>query len=226
MTSRQQSSAHELERLAAIGEVTGSAVHELRNALQVAATSVWLAKQPGSQAQAAAHLAKAERAIRTAQGVVDAVLGLARGERLIGESVAVTELLTDARADLEGSANWVDDVGEVRLRGSPVLLARVFHVLYENAIAIVGPNVKLLTKARTLGERVRIDVADDGPGIASGVGDVFQPLVSGREGGTGLGLSLARRIVAAHDGTLRVLGDGEERILAGAQFVIELPVAK
>lgn len=217
----------EIERLAAVGEVTASAVHEIRNALQVAATSLWLAKQAKTEELVQQHVAKAERATRTAQGVVDAVLGLARGERLVGESATVDELLADARADLGQGAQavqWVDEGGDVRLRGSPVLLARVFHVLFENAVAIAGGAVRIATRARCEPHGVRVDVADDGPGVPTKLRDtIFRPLVTGREGGTGLGLSLARRIVEAHGGTMRLAGKGDETILAGAHFVIELP---
>ncbi len=226
---RPRTPREELERLAAVGEVTASAVHEIRNALQVAATSRWLAKQADRKAtpeQLAAHLAKAERATRTAQGVVDAVLGLARGERLVGESASIEELLTEARADLATQARWSDAGTNLKLRGSPVLLARVFHVLFENALAIVGPQVSIATHATEAADGVRIDVADDGPGIATDIGArIFDPLVSGREGGTGLGLSLARRIVEAHGGGLRLATPEEPKLLRGAHFVIVLPAA-
>ncbi|CAN5541323.1 hypothetical protein BH09MYX1_BH09MYX1_46160 [soil metagenome] len=229
----RRSKADELERLAAVGEVAASAVHEIRNALQVAATSLWLAKQPGAEAQVQTHVAKAERATRTAQGVVDAVLGLARGERLVGESASIEELLTDARADLSAQAEWTDEGCSTRVRGSPVLLARVFHVLFENALAIgmatKSGSVSVTTRVTTLAAGdggVRIDVADDGPGIASDLrDDVFRPLVSGRAGGTGLGLSLARRIVEAHGGTMRLATEADAAILSGAHFVIDLPSA-
>jgi signal transduction histidine kinase len=224
--SGRPSGVDELERLAAVGEVAASAVHEIRNALQVAATSLWLAKQGGTPEGIQQHVAKAERATRTAQGVVDAVLGLARGERLVGESASVEELLTDARADLSAQAQWTDEGADVRLRGSPVLLARVFHVLFENAVAVGGANVRVATHATRTDSTIRVDVADDGPGVPPALReDIFRPLVTGREGGTGLGLSLAKRIVEAHGGTLRLARADEPQRLAGAHFVIELPGA-
>jgi signal transduction histidine kinase len=220
------SKLEQLQRLAAVGEVAGSAVHEIRNALQVAATSLWLARQGGAPEQVQQHVAKAERATRTAQGVVDAVLTLARGERLVGESASIEELLTEARADLSAQATWSDAGCTLRLRGSPVLLARVFHVLFENAVSIGGPNVRVVVQAKSVGANVGIVVADDGPGVAPALREtIFEPLVSGREGGTGLGLSLAKRIVEAHGGTLRLAGHEEPQLAKGAHFVMELPGA-
>jgi signal transduction histidine kinase len=66
--------------------------------------------------------------------------------------------------------------------------------------------------------------ADEGPGVAPEIRDrLFQPFVtSGKKGGTGLGLAVARRFVADHGGSLE-LWDGEP-IARGAHFRIVLPL--
>ncbi|HEX7604913.1 MAG TPA: HAMP domain-containing sensor histidine kinase [Polyangiaceae bacterium] len=208
-----------LERLATVGEIAASAIHELRNALQIAAASTWLAKQQPQAAET--HLLKVERATRTAQGIVDAVLALARGDTVHGETVHVKALLAEARADLQAPAAWSDEVGEVTVRGSTLLLSRIFHVLFENAIAVAAPREPhVRTRATRLAGRVRVEVADDGPGVPEALrASLFEPLVSARRGGTGLGLALARRIAEAHEGTLE-LG---ESTAGGACFVLSLP---
>lgn len=207
-----------LERLATVGEIAASAIHELRNALQIAAASTWLAKQQPQAAEA--HLLKVERATRTAQGLVDTVLALARGETIHGETVQVKGLLAEARADLQAPAVWSDDVGELAVRGSTLLLSRIFHVLYENATAVAAPREPhVTTRAARVADRVRIEVADDGPGVPEDLrGSLFEPLVSARRGGTGLGLALARRIAEAHEGTLELAESAR-----GACFVLSLP---
>lgn len=68
---------------------------------------------------------------------------------------------------------------------------------------------------------LQIEVIDDGPGIAPElVSDVFEPFVSGRENGTGLGLALISKIVADHDGWIAV-----ESAPGHTAFRISLPIA-
>ena len=68
---------------------------------------------------------------------------------------------------------------------------------------------------------LQIEVIDDGPGIPPDIaGDLFEPFVSGRENGTGLGLALIAKIVADHDGWISV-----DSVPGRTVFRISLPVA-
>jgi signal transduction histidine kinase len=69
---------------------------------------------------------------------------------------------------------------------------------------------------------VGIEVADDGPGIPTTELDrIFEDFYTTRPGGTGLGLSVVRRLVTDLGGHLRV----ESRVGEGSRFVVELPAA-
>ena len=65
-----------------------------------------------------------------------------------------------------------------------------------------------------------IQIEDDGPGLGSDPERLFTPFFTTRINGTGLGLTVARRICIAHGGRL----DAENRPKGGAQFRIVLPV--
>jgi len=203
-----------LRELASLGEVSAEIAHELRNALLVISASAYLAaRDPGASAP---HLAKIERNTRAAQSIVDGMLALVRGDALVTEELQLQAVLADARAGLgDGAAIFEDHVDNCIIHAHAALLPRVFRCLYENASQASAPATpRIITTATREGARTVIEVSDDGPGVPEAIaGSVFEPLVSAREGGTGLGLSLCRRIVAAHHGVLSL-----EPAAQGARF--------
>lgn len=83
----------------------------------------------------------------------------------------------------------------------------------------------ITVSTRELPERFAVElvVADTGPGISAADRErIFDPYFSTRKRGTGLGLAIVSRIVAEHQGRIRV----QENKPRGARFIIELPVAK
>jgi signal transduction histidine kinase len=212
------------ERLLAIGEIAAEVAHELRNALQIISANVYLAKQDLTKSEP--HLRKIERSARLAHGIVDDLMALARGEPAHAEPVLFVEVAVAAREDLPPlGATYEDRIDPVRLevRAHLGLLARCLHVLYDNAIAASAPRAPtIVTHAWAEEGRVIIEVGDDGPGVPAEIAStIFDPLVTARAGGTGLGLALARRVVAAHAGTIALVENTAGQ--TGATFRVELP---
>jgi signal transduction histidine kinase len=216
------------ERLAVVGEIAAEVAHELRNVLQVISASAYVARQEATRGDAPAtlpHVAKIEKNARIAHAIVDDLMALARGEPLHSEPVLLAEVVVASRAELaDGAAQWDDELQppDLRVRAHPGLLVRLLHVLYDNAIQASAPRTpRIATRARPDGARVVIDVSDDGPGVPAHIAArVFEPLVTARPGGTGLGLALARRIAEAHGGTI-VLAEPQGAV--GASFRLVLP---
>ena len=91
----------------------------------------------------------------------------------------------------------------------------------KQAMADVEGERRLAISVHGIGDRVRIQVADTGPGIApETLSKVFDPFVTTKSDGTGLGLSISYGIVREHGGTLSV----ESALGRGATFTIELPI--
>ena len=95
--------------------------------------------------------------------------------------------------------------------------------LIDNAIsAIKGPgNITISVAHDPILKKVRMEVADDGPGISDeNKTRLFQPNFSTKKTGMGLGLTIVNTIIADHNGMINV----QDNATRGAKFVIELPV--
>jgi two-component system nitrogen regulation sensor histidine kinase GlnL len=109
-------------------------------------------------------------------------------------------------------------------------LQQVLLNLARNAVEAGAHTLVLRTRAehgvragaRVLRSALRVDVVDDGPGVPAELRDtLFEPLVSGRVDGTGLGLALSREIAREHGGELRCLSHPGETV-----FSLYLPLER
>ncbi|APR84088.1 Two-component sensor PilS [Minicystis rosea] len=199
-------------RLAAAGAVGASVAHELRNALAVAESALFLAQRDiDDRGRLVRHLDQVAAEIRKAHDVIGSVLGLARGEPVRRESAVVGRLVDTARHALTLPTNVTFEVAvdpvDLTVFCDPILLERVLSNLYLNAVeALDGRgHGAIVTRAWRDEERTWFVVEDDGPGFdAAVVGRAFEPLVTSKARGTGLGLSLCRTILSAHGGTITV----------------------
>jgi signal transduction histidine kinase len=104
--------------------------------------------------------------------------------------------------------------------GDKERLVQVVANLCENAIEAMPDGGLLTVTATPTGRYVRVEVRDTGTGVAPDV-EILEPFVTTKAGGTGLGLTIARQLVAVHDGTLSYTSSPGR----GTAFVVELPVA-
>ena len=111
----------------------------------------------------------------------------------------------------------------VELEIDPDQIHQVLVNLLLNALDVLphGGAVSVrLTPPGFDGASAAVEVQDTGPGLPPHLRDrVFEPFVSGKETGLGLGLSICRRLVEAHGGTIR----GENAASGGALFTVALP---
>ncbi len=120
----------------------------------------------------------------------------------------------------------IDVVGDgdlLRVDMNPHSLHRVLYILSSNALDWVGRTQQptITVEVRDAGEDVEIAFGDNGPGIARDVAPrVFDPMFSLKEGGRGMGLTLARGLIEQNGGSIEVIIDGRRR---GAHFMIRLP---
>jgi two-component system nitrogen regulation sensor histidine kinase NtrY len=173
-----------------------------------------------------------EREVQTLESLVEEFSQFARfpAARLapadVNEMVAGTVQLFQGRLDgVTIQTEYEQDLPAVK--ADEELMRRVLANLIDNAAeAMEGAKVRILTIAthiRADGDAVEIIVADSGHGISPKDKErLFLPHFSTKERGTGLGLAIVSRIVAEHNGTIRV----EDNQPTGTRFVIRFPAVE
>jgi signal transduction histidine kinase/ActR/RegA family two-component response regulator len=134
-----------------------------------------------------------------------------------------------ARAkEIRLSANFPPDFP--RVHADPTRLQQILVNLVGNAVKFTGTGGSVRVHGDRQGDKTWITVEDDGVGIApdelSRIWDLFYQVESPlrrRHGGSGLGLTMVRRLVELHGGVVRAESEGESR---GSRFTFTLPVAR
>ena len=112
--------------------------------------------------------------------------------------------------------------GAVPVLGDVVLLARAAHNLVLNACEASPAGATVEVAARRDGDRALLEVLDRGSGLPAEIADrVFEPYVSTKRRGSGLGLSLVRDVARQHGGSVSL----ENRPGGGACARLSLPLA-
>src|SRR5271170_2176265 len=173
-----------------------------------------------------------EREVHTLKSLVDAFSQFARfpSARLAPEDVntIVASALDLFHGRLEGVTVRTELAASLPLvKADRELLRRVVANLIDNAAeAMEGSSMRRLrvaTRAEGDGDAVEIEISDSGQGISPEDKErLFLPHFSTKERGTGLGLAIASRIIAEHNGTIRV----EDNLPTGTRFVIRFPAAE
>lgn len=216
----------EAERLRAFREIARRVAHEMKNPLtpiRFATLELDRTATPGQREALDVLRAESRRLEALARDFTD----LGRLPEGPESEVDLGELLAElvrTSVPAEVAANVRVEPGVARISGHYDPLRRAFANLLRNAVeAMNGRGTIDVHIAPRLSGGVRIRLRDHGPGIPAELGDrVFDPYVTTKAEGTGLGLSLVRQTFDAHGGRIRL----EPAQGGGAAFVIELPARR
>jgi signal transduction histidine kinase len=216
------------ERLSALGQLTATMAHELRNPLSAIRNTIFAVKEMASH-----HGVDLERPILRINRSV------ARCDRIINDLLDYTRARDVRLRNLEPDP-WIEEVlseqdmpAGIELQRSldadcmvavdPERMRRVLINLIDNAAQAMpeDASVRKITVKTTIEEdHFVLTVADTGEGIAPEVlPKVFEPLFSTKSFGTGLGLPIVKQIVEQHDGTIGITSE----VGKGTQVAIRLP---
>jgi len=217
------------ESLAAMGEFAASLAHEVRNPLTAVKIDLQsLQERLADDAALTAPLRRALDEIDRLDATVGDALSVVRrgdGERVLDVRQPIRAAAHSASPAFANAGATLEVIGEddpLRVRGDAAGLEQLFLNLLLNAAEALPPGGLAKISARRERDAVLVRVEDDGPGIPESVRErIFEPLFSTKETGTGLGLTISRRIVEAHRGDLSV--DDNEG--GGTRVEIRFPVA-
>ncbi len=235
-----QEQARRSERLAALGQMSAGLAHEIRNPLGVIKGSAEMLNQklgesnPLATELAGYILSESNRL----SSLVTRFLDFARPLHVELEAHRITDVLDRALQDVSLSLNRhegeaaikVERQYEANLPEVPLdegLSEQAFVNLVQNAYDAMGDKGGTLrvtaTNVNAGRSGVEVRIEDTGPGIPAELREqIFNPFVTTKKTGVGLGLSIVSRIIDGHHGTIRV-EDGANG--GGARFVVFFPAA-
>jgi two-component system sensor histidine kinase HydH len=226
---KAESALIDQRRLASLGEMSAVLAHEIRNPLGSLKGHAQLLREtmePGS-----AEHGKADRVVEEAQKLEKLSTDLL--DFIRSNQIELRD--TDPSALFERAAGAVEegehgDSATIRLELSeapetwlldPDRLEQVLVNLLRNAVQASSPEMDVVGRAYVEADQLTFEVADFGAGIAEGdEQSLFEPFHTKRAKGVGLGLSVAKRIVEAHGGTITA----GNRTEGGAVFKVTLPM--
>ncbi len=222
------------ENLATLGEIVAGVAHEINNPIGIiSAYADFLLKKAGDREELVEDFQVIRSHPTRCQQIVRQLLSFANPNVSTEQVTDLAELNDEVLhfLFLDKKNNLIDVHSEIvrplsSVAVDPVQIKQALLNIYMNARHAMGDQGMIEVECRADPDQrrtVRLTIRDSGPGISEeALGRLFEPFYTSRDGVTGLGLAITRRIVEAHDGTIEAV-NGEE---GGAVFTIRLPVAR
>jgi len=225
---RMEDQLRRIDHLAALGGVAAQLAHEIHNPLASMRGSAQLLAAEAGEHEQSRRLAKILiRESDRLTSLLEGFLRFARPPPPAFRDCSLTQLITETvdllRADpLTAGVDIELSLSEVSAHFDPDQIRQVLLNLIRNACTAAGAGgkVRVSLEQNAAGPVIRVwDSAGSIP--ESHLACIFDPFFTTREGGSGLGLSIAHSIIQAHGGMIQVSSSRE----SGTQFVVALPIS-
>lgn len=220
-------------QMAALSELSASIVHEISQPLTAMVANGqaglrWLAATPPSLSDVRSAIERVVRDGKDARAIIDGLRSLFQRSRPVKSELDLAAVvrevmpLISGRAEREHISLEVHVPQHLPVWGDKLQLQQVLMNLMTNAIDAMadrsGPGHQLVVRASREGRFVRTEVADSGAGVTD-VETIFDSFITTKEQGLGMGLSICRSIVEAHDGHIWA----EPGVGGGSVFAFTVP---
>jgi PAS domain S-box-containing protein len=238
MLAHVQAEMAHAARVSVLGELTASIAHEVNQPLTAIATNteaslLWLGHSPPNLEEIRELSSRTAAEVQRAAGIINRIRSMAMRASPQYRSIDVNGIVEEAmlflrhelqRNEVTSSLKLGDDLPN--LRGDPVQLQQVIVNLAVNAMQAMiqserRPREIQVTTSVADDDYVRLEVADNGPGIPQNVFPrLFESFFTTKTGGMGIGLPICRSIIEAHGGDIRAANRAGD---AGVCFTVLLP---
>lgn len=224
-----------LMRLKSLGEMASGVVHDLNNALSGVVGYIQLLKARVDDPELRRFAEIAERSAKDTVAIVQRMRAFYKEQesarvtldlnRLIGDVIEMTKPRWKNMPEAKGiQIEIVTDFESIpMIEGQESELRQLFTNLIFNAVDAMPDGGKIAIKTRRRGRYAIVEVSDTGVGMDEETKSrIFEPFFTTKPEGSGLGLSICRRIVAEHGGSIEV----ESVPGKGTTFTVTLPIAE
>ncbi len=220
------------EHARSLEELSASIAHEIRNPITAAKSLVQQMEEDPSANDNVEYARVALGELERVERSISHLLKYAREEDVNMQAVRMADVLDSALETFRDRAARAEVAIEREfdragaMVGDPEKLRRVFINLVGNAIdaleeaRIQGGRVEVALGENLAGTEVWVRIRDNGPGIDRELAQkMFNPFVTSKDGGTGLGLPITKKLVEAHGGSIELQSDPGN----GTEFTVTFP---
>ncbi len=215
------------EKLAAIGKLSGSVAHDIRNPLGAISNSIFYLKlisNDQTDSKVMKHISLMERQVERVSEIINDLMEFSRENEpeLVKGDINRLIIRSVESIQLPDSIQLVTELDQSLPTFSfdATQIDRIISNLLSNAIQAMPDGGMITVLSRIAGKYIEVEMRDDGVGIAREKNkNIFEPLYTTKSKGVGLGLSIVKTFVEKHNGTIEV----ESEKGKGTSFTVKLP---
>ena len=200
---RAEREAEEKRMLATLGKMSAVISHELRNPLAGARGQIELLEMMLYDDKHVERAGRIRGELERLEELSETLLSFVNSRRIEPAVYECSQLVNDLKSLARDKRLEVDTSQmPAEWRYDAITLVRAVDNLVSNALSFTPADGKVYLRLWKKDERLHISVRDEGPGFPADMDDMFEPFVTTRIKGTGLGMAIAAEVVRAHGGEI------------------------
>lgn len=217
----------QIEKMAGVGQLSAAIVHELKNTLALIKGATYILEISGERESSAKEIDTINNAVAEAETVIKTLLDYSKrdssGHEMIHIGTIINQILLLSKKEIISKGIKIERFMEENIYlysdGREALKVILQNIII-NGIQAVGDDGKIQIRCVEK-ENIEISIKDNGGGICMNPAElVFEPFLTTKSSGTGIGLWITKRLTESLRGSIEVISDLEN---GTTEFVIKIP---